>query len=79
MSSQGSTVSSFALYGSMINDQSQSHVCIRTEVHAFPAQSPGLGQSACVFEVTETDWDKNTFREFNTATIRDKNNVTAKW
>lgn len=58
-------MSSFALYASMINDQSQSHVCIRAEVHAFLAQSPGLGQSVwvCVcVEVTETEIDKNMLK-----------------
>lgn len=48
VSSQGGTVSSFALYAVMSNHQSQSHVHIGAEVPGFFAQSPGSGQCVCV-------------------------------
>lgn len=41
-------MSSFALNAAMSNHQSQSHVHMGVEVPGFLAQSPGLGQSACV-------------------------------
>lgn len=55
VSSQGSTVSSFALYAAMSNHQSQPHVYMRAEVPVFLAWLPGLGVEcvyvcACVFQ-----------------------------